>query len=307
MGKFIDETGNQYGEWTILEYIPPDKRECRGLNWLAQCSCGDKRPVRIADLRNGKSKSCGCLRKKNWNIEIGKTYGEITVLYQLKNRHNNYIQQYHCRCSCGNEVDWPADYINKKKNCGCKFMEGFDTLQDMIGERYGYLTVIGVSNKLDKKGKHSYRICQCDCGNIVEVSRGHLKDGHTRSCGCMVSFGEDYVVQFLSELNYNVKRQYKIEELKDKNKLPFDIAIFDSKNKLIGLIEVQGKQHFDSSLLFYNEDLIKHDKMKYEYCLNNKIPLLLLDYRNGKEKTNFLEWNNLINKFLEENNGLLSK
>ena len=172
---------------------------------------------------------------------------------------------------------------------------------------YGYLTVIGVSDKLDKEGKHSYRICQCDCGNVVDVFRGHLKDGHTRSCGCMISFGEDYVVQFLSKLNYNVKRQYKIEKLKDKNELPFDIAIFDSKNKLIGLIEVQGKQHFDSSLLFYSEDLIKHDKMKYEYCLNNKIPLLLLDYRNGKEKTNFLEWNNLINKFLEENNGLLGK
>lgn len=307
MGKFIDETGNQYGEWTILEYIPPDKRESQGLNWLAQCSCGDKRPVRISDLRNGKSKSCGCLRKKNWNIEIGKTYGEITVLYQLKNRHGNYIQQYHCRCSCGNEVDWPADYINKKKNCGCKFMEGFDTLQDMIGERYGYLTVIGVSDRLDKEGKHSYRICQCDCGNIVDVFRGHLKDGHTRSCGCMVSFGEDYVVQFLSKLNYNVKRQYKIEKLKDKNSLPFDVAVFDSENKLIGLIEIQGKQHFDNSLLFYSEDLIKHDKMKYEYCLNNKIPLLLLDYRNGKEKTNFSEWNNLINNFLEENNGLLSK
>lgn len=243
MAKLIDETGNKYGEWTILEYIPPEKREKpkSNLNYLAQCSCGNIRPVRSSDLKNGKSKSCGCLKNKNWNIEIGKTYGEMTVLYQLKNRHGNYIQQYHCKCSCGNEVDWPADYINKKKNCGCQYMKGFDTLQSMIGERYGHLTVLGVSDKLSKDGSHTYRICQCDCGNTIEVYRGHLKDGHTRSCGCMESFGEEYVVQYLTKKNYLIKRQYKIEDLKDKNNLPFDIAIFNSKNKLIGLIEVQGK------------------------------------------------------------------
>jgi len=33
----IDETGNQYGEWIILEYIPPEKREKpkSTLNYLA--------------------------------------------------------------------------------------------------------------------------------------------------------------------------------------------------------------------------------------------------------------------------------
>ena len=304
MAKLIDETGNKYGEWTILEYIPAEKRASKDLAWLAQCSCGNVRPIRISDLRNGKSKSCGCLRHKERNIEINKTYGQLTVLYQLKNRHGNYIQQYHCICSCGNEIDLPAKSINKKKNCGCEYGKGFDKIQEMIGEKYGYLTVLKVSDRLDKKGKRNYRICQCDCGNIVEVYRGHLKDGHTRSCGCMESFGEEYAAQYLTKKNYLIKRQYKLEDLKDKNNLPFDIAIFNSKNKLIGLIEVQGKQHFDNKLLFYSDVLIKHDKMKQEYCLKNKIPLLLLDYRHGQEKTNFSEWNNLIDKFLEENDGV---
>ena len=179
-------------------------------------------------------------------------------------------------------------------------MKGFDVLQDMIGEKYGHLTVLKVSDRLDKYGKRSYRICQCECGNIIEVYRGHLKDGHTQSCGCMISFGEEYVAQYLLKLGYFIKRQYKIEQLKDKNSLPFDIAIFNNNNELIGLIEIQGKQHFDNKLLFYSENLIKHDKMKQEYCLKNNIPLLLLNYSQGQEKTNFLEWENLINNFLEE-------
>lgn len=27
-------------------------------------------------------------------------------------------------------------------------------------------------------------LCQCDCGNQKEVQFGHLKSGHTQSCGC---------------------------------------------------------------------------------------------------------------------------
>ena len=303
MPNRIDETGNKYGEWTILEYIPPEKRDKpkSNLNYLAQCSCGNIRPIRSSDLKSGKSKSCGCLKHKKWNIEIGKTYGEITVLYQLKNCHGNYIQQYHCICSCGNEIDLPANSINKKKNCGCEYGKGFDKIQEMIGEKYGYLTVLKVSDRLDKKGKRNYRICQCDCGNIVEVYRGHLKDGHTQSCGCITSFGENYVYDYLKQYNLNIARQYKTD-LIDKAPLPFDIAILNKTNELLALIEVQGKQHYDSSLFFYSDYIIRHDKMKKEYCINKNIPFLILDSSLGKEKTNFGEWNQIIDNFLKESN-----
>ena len=302
MRKLIDETGNKYGEWIILNYIKPKDRapENKDLSYLAKCSCGTIRPVRIGDLRNGKSKSCGCLKKKNWNIEIGKTYGEVTVIEQLTNRHGNLIQKYKCKCSCGKEVLWPADLINKKKNCGCQFMKGFDVREDLVGQKFGKLTVTEMSEKLDKYGKRSYAICRCDCGNICEVYRGHLKDGHTSSCGCTESFGEEYVSSFLKEKGISFKRQYRFSDLIDKKELPFDIAIL-KENTVIGLIEIQGKQHYDSSLLFYSEDLIKHDKMKEEYCYKNQIPFLRLDYRKGKQNFNQQDWNNQLLTFLKEN------
>lgn len=295
----IKEVGNIYGKWTIIEEIPVHQRENRALAHLAQCECGTIRPVRISDLRSGKSKSCGCSSKKDWHIIIGQTYGELTVLKQLVNRHGNLIQQYECQCSCGNKIVLPADLINKKKNCGCKYMEGFDILDEMLNKHFGHLTVIQMSDRIDKYGKKSYRICQCDCGNVIEVQARHLRTGHTSSCGCTISFGEEYVASFLKSHNISYIRQYRFNDLQDKKELPFDLVITQD-DTIIGAIEVQGKQHYQSDLLFYSEDLIKHDKMKEEYCKQKNIPLLLLDYSKGNECTNFQEWDQILIKFLEE-------
>lgn len=299
--RIEEKEGQVYGNWTILHYIEPKDRlpENKDLSYLAKCSCGTIRPIRITDLRKGKSKSCGCLSKKAWNNELGKTYGDLTVLKQLNNRFGNPIQQYECRCSCGKEVIIPSDLIGKKKNCGCKFMEGFDTRQNLVGQKFGRLTVIEMSERLDHDGKRSYVICKCDCGNVCEVYRGHLKGGHTSSCGCLVSYGEEYVGSFLQKTGVDFKRQYQFSNLIDKKPLKFDIAIL-SFNNAIGLIEVQGKQHYDDSLLFSSDTLLEHDKMKKEYCKNNKIPFLILNYYEGKEKTNFSKWDKLLKRFLEQ-------
>jgi hypothetical protein len=61
------------------------------------------------------------------------------------------------------------------------------------GDRFGLLVVIReVGTKKypgAKDGRGSYRafLCQCDCGKKVETSLGHLRSGHTRSCGCAKS------------------------------------------------------------------------------------------------------------------------
>lgn len=56
---------------------------------------------------------------------------------------------------------------------------------DRVGQRFGRLTVIGLSERLPK-GK-SVRImwrCLCDCGNTKEVEAYNLKS-NTQSCGCL--------------------------------------------------------------------------------------------------------------------------
>ena len=53
---------------------------------------------------------------------------------------------------------------------------------DITGNRYGNLTVI---KRAPNRGKQTMWLCSCDCGNTVVVAGGHLKSGHTKSCGCL--------------------------------------------------------------------------------------------------------------------------
>jgi hypothetical protein len=53
---------------------------------------------------------------------------------------------------------------------------------DLTGNKYNRLEVI------EKVGKHAsgnyIYLCECDCGNTVEVRGGSLTSGNTQSCGC---------------------------------------------------------------------------------------------------------------------------
>ena len=216
----------------------------------------------------------------------------------MTNRHGNSIEQYRCVCDCGKEVVFPSDLIGKKKNCGCSFGEGFSKYTDCIGQRFGKLVVIKDSEKKDKNGKRAYRICRCDCGNICEVQYRHLVSGHTQSCGCIESFGEECVKQILEDKKISYIRQYKIKDCKDKNFLPFDFAIFI--NNKMALIEVQGKQHYNSNLLFWSEDLVLHDKIKQEFCKERNISFLILDYSKGRQKNTKTVFEKQISDFIKE-------
>lgn len=51
-----------------------------------------------------------------------------------------------------------------------------------IGDRFGRLEVIEITDKKYKGGKMI--VCKCDCGNIKEVRSNNLRCGNTQSCGC---------------------------------------------------------------------------------------------------------------------------
>ena len=52
-------------------------------------------------------------------------------------------------------------------------------LIDLIGQKYGNLTVIG---RAPNRGKHVYWQCECDCGDIKEVRSQYLREGKIKTC-----------------------------------------------------------------------------------------------------------------------------
>lgn len=114
----------------------------------------------------------------------GEPFGELVVMYLAgKDKYNKAI--WHCKCSCGNEVDVLASSLTsgKTKSCGClqKKRASEASFIDLTGKPFGELTVLfRVEN--NKFGKVVYR-CRCSCGKELDVAGESMVSGNTTSCG----------------------------------------------------------------------------------------------------------------------------
>jgi hypothetical protein len=63
MAAFIDISGNKYGRLTAVRRVGNSKDN--HAIWLFACDCGKKRAVRSADVKCGKTQSCGCLQHES--------------------------------------------------------------------------------------------------------------------------------------------------------------------------------------------------------------------------------------------------
>ena len=55
---------------------------------------------------------------------------------------------------------------------------------DISGQKFNSLIALELSNTV---GGNATWKCLCDCGNITYVKSFNLKNGHTKSCGCLKS------------------------------------------------------------------------------------------------------------------------
>lgn len=230
--------------------------------------------------------------------EHGVPDSRLTVLKRAKNRDKHVF--WLCKCECGKQLEIRGDQIRKgiAKSCGCyqKEIAAQNMVQvgksnknkisekriNYIGQQINMLTLIEPISD----GGHLKWKCQCECGNYTFVSTSHLNDGHTKSCGCIHSYTEKQLSQFFNKQHLNYSREYTFDDLlSDKyHNLRFDFAIFDKDNRLKGLIECQGEQHYVPVDYFggqtYFDQLTKNDNKKKDYCKAHNIPLLCIRNKN---------------------------
>ena len=62
----LDETSKRYGRWLVIKEAASQVSPSGNTKamWLCKCDCGTERAVAGADLRKGKSVSCGCYSKE---------------------------------------------------------------------------------------------------------------------------------------------------------------------------------------------------------------------------------------------------
>lgn len=172
MPKFIDLTGQKYQMLTVIEKAENIKGR---VAWRCRCDCGGETVVTSNVLREGKTKSCGCLSKKS--VQRGEKYGKLTVCGYIGSRGNN--KYWDCVCECGNHTDAYTNLLRfgHKTSCGC----ANQAVENLVGKRFGRLTVLEFYRTHNKR---SYWYCRCDCGNEKIVGAPGMKGGHIVSCGC---------------------------------------------------------------------------------------------------------------------------
>ncbi|KKK59795.1 hypothetical protein LCGC14_3030790 [marine sediment metagenome] len=61
----IDLTSKKFGRLTVIKRV--DKNKSRNYRWLCKCDCGKEKIILGYNLKNGHTKSCGCLLKEGNN------------------------------------------------------------------------------------------------------------------------------------------------------------------------------------------------------------------------------------------------
>ena len=61
--SIIDICGQRFGRLFVLRVLP-DRDKYGAALWKCRCDCGNHFIARGISLRNGGSKSCGCLRRE---------------------------------------------------------------------------------------------------------------------------------------------------------------------------------------------------------------------------------------------------
>lgn len=176
------------------------------------------------------------------------------------------------------------------KNC---YIHLTDTLEQFINkaklvhkDKYDYDLVEYINTKIKVKIK-------CNkCNNIFEQLPCTHINGRPK---CKFSTGELKCEEILQNME-NVKEfisQYRFDYCRNIRPLPFDFKVILNNDKYF-LIEFNGEQHYLNNHWGVNlKDIKMRDKIKYDYCKNNNINLLILKY------TDFNNIENIIKDFIE--------
>lgn len=228
---------------------------------------------------------------KNVKNLTGKIFGKLKVIgYAGK----FFTEQYWIvQCSCELHTILVVSRSNLEgkeyfKDCGCgKFDKIIEENKDLIEKRRGRL----VGKELVKyyEGRKVVRLrCECDCGGEIYLRPKLFRDGWIKSCGCMISAGEDKIKNFLEEYKIKFEQQKFFKECKNISALRFDFQIFYPNSNNFFMVEYQGKQHyipvsFDKKLSekeiidIFKENQLRDD-IKRQYCKDNNIELLEIPY-----------------------------
>lgn len=302
--------GTEINTWKILDIVTTKNKHHAYV--LAQCHCGTVKEERLTYIKTGHVKDCGCghrarlnaIRRKKYEHLIGTQINGWTVLDVVPPNEQHDRTYMLCQCQCGTIKEVQLQYLKngRSKNCGCGRKETLCKIftKNLVGQKFGKLTVVEMLEERNEHGKIIYK-CQCDCGNEVNVLGNSLTTCHTMSCGCLVSYWNMYIQQFLENNKIECKPEYTVHIDDSYYRFDFYLPQYNL------MIEYDGQQHYEpvnfggmneEEMLEKLKIIQQHDAIKTAYCKDNNILLLRIPYWESKNIETII--NNYLQRLNEE-------
>ena len=109
----------------------------------------------------------------------GQRFGHLTAIKDTGKRYKG-LAIWLCQCDCGDTCEVTGNHLRTGHTTSCGCQKGHR--EDLTGQRFGRLVVQEYEGR---KNGHTMWKCVCDCGNTIVTSAHSLKNGRTKSCGCL--------------------------------------------------------------------------------------------------------------------------
>ena len=192
--KPMDLTNQKYGRLLVISsadtYINPNGRKI--YKWNCVCDCGNKLIVSTNSLRNGSTRSCGCLQKErahdnNYINLMEMKFGKLTVVEEIHKNKNLY---WRCICECGNYTEVLPQHLKRHLivSCGCYRKSNSARLNYKHGSKNTrlYKTWIDMKDRCYNHSNFAYKnygqrgICVCEewINDFLSFQRWSLDNGY---------------------------------------------------------------------------------------------------------------------------------
>lgn len=256
------QIGDRYGKLIVIDKLKDEKDKYNCL-----CDCGNRVVKNGRNLRNGNTKSCGCLR--------------INTI----NAHRNTFKKSFKDWCLENNLEYILNLWDYELN-GCS--------PENVGFKSGREFYFKCPNGLHESEK--FQIAN-SVNNYLQSKCFFI----CRKCMHQSSQAEELINNFLYNFGYTYERQYRFDDCKDDKLLPFDFYLPDFNIA----IEYDGEQHyFPVNFGYSNKDIMmekfratqKHDIIKNEYCKSHKIKLIRIPFYkiDDYEDIGYFLWDKLV-------------